>query len=113
MELKFCKCKIDKDVYWTVCQFSTVLCKCNKLCSTCQGILLQYQREGLPTSNYCHCNISYIDTLKTKISHDSGLDLKSDDQTSVTNLLNDKLDKNCIEPQDLGQTLDISPLDKH
>ena len=31
----------------------------------------------------------------------------------MTDLLNDKLDKNCIEPQDPGQTLDISHLDKY
>ena len=42
LELQYCKCKVDKNLYCTECHFSTVLCQCNKLCSTCQGIKLQY-----------------------------------------------------------------------
>ena len=97
----------------TVCYLSNTFCLCDKLCTICNGILLEHVKEGLPASNYCKCNLSYINTLKTKITSDNGLDISNDKQTSVKDLLDDKLDKNCIVPEEPGQDLDISHLDKH
>ena len=73
---------------------------------------MQYEREGIPISDYCNCQVNFIESLKTKILVDNGLDLKVEDQTSMSEILDIQLDKNSIEPPDPGQNLDIGHLDK-
>ena len=103
MEMRNCRCAIEKDLICTECHLTMILCSCNKLCSECKGIKVQYEREGIPISDYCNCQVNFIESLKTKILVDNGLDLRVEDQTSMSEILDIHLDKNCIEPPEPGK----------
>ena len=54
----------------------------------------------------------YINSLRTKLTQSHNLEIPFEAQMSVTYMLNERLDKQSIEPPTPGQFLDLSHLDK-
>ena len=74
--------------------------------------MLKHSPQRLKTIEYCACNLVYINSLRTKLTQAHDLEIPTEAQTSVTDLLNDRLDRQSLEPAVPGQFLDLSHLDR-
>ena len=101
-DLRYCKCanKIDS---CTICHYSGFLCSCNKICNNCHKIPLEHVNLKLQFSKYCTCQVDNIQSLKTELTSEHNLELSLDEQTSVSEILENKLDKNSIGPPNPGK----------
>ena len=81
------KCVIDKKK-----------CQCNKTCTSCKKVILNHQSQRSPTLEYCACILDYINSLRTKLILAHDLEIPTEEQTSVTELLDDRLTKHSLEP---------------
>ena len=107
-----CTCKIQDLDFCSQCRLEKRICQCSKICPDCDKIILDYQSNCTSTIQYCACNLDYIESLKTKLIDNHDLEIKEKDQTDVTQMLDDQLEKYSIEPITPGQFLSLEHLDR-
>ena len=60
---------------------------------------------------YCTCDKDYIESLRTKLISDQGLDISEVEQTDVSKIVDASLEKYNLELSAPGKQLELSHLD--
>ena len=66
----------------------------------------------LKTIDYCTCDLDYINSLRTKLTKSHNIEIPLEAQTSVIDMLDERLEKQSIDPPTPGQVLDLDHLDR-
>ena len=89
--------------YCLQCKLEKKICDCSNSCPDCNTIILDYPSSCTSNNQYCACNLEYIESLKTKLIDNHDLEIREEDQTDVTQMSGDQLEKYSIEPITPGQ----------
>ena len=100
----FGSCKCYDDIC-KICQENINTCICILTCNSCgKSVSTKIKKD----QNWCSCGAESLNVLRTKVDH---FDVSSEEQLSVSNIIDKKMEQFNLEPEEPGSKLDLEHLD--
>ena len=81
-----------------MCKLETEICNCVKNCKDCNKPIPRFLTEYNLNIAFCTCDKAYIESLRTKLISDHGLEITEAEQTDISEIVDASLEKYNLEP---------------